>query len=260
MGKSAFGPGIKAGGPNYVVPVMRTADLESVEVEGLELLEDQAPELTSLSALWQQLSIANTAAARRARQRLGSDGWTRLQAALLSYDEFAFQEIRATHDSLRLVGQDNIRRYQPLTHVRLRVSGEDSWLSIFARAAAVAAVGGRAVVSHAPGVQEQAMQDLAALTDEWAGDLEFIEESDEELAEAIRADQVERLRYAAGGLVPLVIRQAAAQQFVYVADTPISLFGRIELLWYVREQSLCIDYHRYGNLGFRAGESRRPVL
>ena len=29
------------------------------------------------------------------------------------------------------------------------------------------------------------------------------------------------------------------------------------LLWYLREQSLSNVYHRYGNLGARAGEERR---
>ncbi|MFT5499753.1 MAG: RHH-type proline utilization regulon transcriptional repressor/proline dehydrogenase, partial [Kiritimatiellia bacterium] len=31
-------------------------------------------------------------------------------------------------------------------------------------------------------------------------------------------------------------------------------------LWYLREQSLSIDYHRYGNLGERATEARTETL
>jgi RHH-type proline utilization regulon transcriptional repressor/proline dehydrogenase/delta 1-pyrroline-5-carboxylate dehydrogenase len=31
-------------------------------------------------------------------------------------------------------------------------------------------------------------------------------------------------------------------------------------LWYVREQSISTDYHRYGNLGMRADEVRAEVL
>jgi RHH-type proline utilization regulon transcriptional repressor/proline dehydrogenase/delta 1-pyrroline-5-carboxylate dehydrogenase len=30
-------------------------------------------------------------------------------------------------------------------------------------------------------------------------------------------------------------------------------------LWYVVEQSISFDYHRYGNLGPRASEPRSPV-
>ena len=52
------------------------------------------------------------------------------------------------------------------------------------------------------------------------------------------------------------IRFAAAEALQYVADTPVSLHGRIELLWYVREQSVSHMYHRYGNLGFRGNEVR----
>ena len=35
------------------------------------------------------------------------------------------------------------------------------------------------------------------------------------------------------------------------ADTPVLSEGSLELLWYTEEQSLSIDYHRYGNLGAR---------
>ena len=37
---------------------------------------------------------------------------------------------------------------------------------------------------------------------------------------------------------------------------PVLAEGRVEMLWYLREQSLCVDYHRYGNLGARADEPR----
>ena len=37
----------------------------------------------------------------------------------------------------------------------------------------------------------------------------------------------------------------------YIADTPVVAHGRVELLWYVREQSISHVYHRYGNLGLR---------
>jgi RHH-type proline utilization regulon transcriptional repressor/proline dehydrogenase/delta 1-pyrroline-5-carboxylate dehydrogenase len=32
------------------------------------------------------------------------------------------------------------------------------------------------------------------------------------------------------------------------------------MLWYLREQSISVDYHRYGNLGNRADEPRAEVL
>ncbi len=101
---------------------------------------------------------------------------------------------------------------------------------------------------------------LEALTRPWAADIEFVEESDEDLVEAIREGQVDRVRYASSAEVPLEVRKAADERFIFIADAPVSASGRVELLWYVREQSLCVDYHRYGNLGFRATEQRVEPL
>ena len=75
-----------------------------------------------------------------------------------------------------------------------------------------------------------------------------------ELAEAIRQGQTERVRYADPSRVAHSIRAAANEQAMYIAEQPVLMHGRIELLWYVEEQSISMDYHRYGNLGARASE------
>lgn len=260
-GKSAFGPGIKAGGPNYVVPLMHFSTLDdplpAKLPQALAAVEEpQAPELESLSVFYQQMHASGNRAAAQLRKHLDDEQWQKLCGAILDYDRFATTEIRATHDSLCLLGQDNMRRYVPMTHIRIRVSPGDSWLDIAARAIAVVAAGGRATLSYSAEVDERIIEVFEELTQEWAGDMEFLQESDEELAESIARGQVDRVRYAAPGLVPSVVQRAAAEQFIYVADARVSPVGRVELLWYVREQSVCIDYHRYGNLGFRAGEER----
>jgi RHH-type proline utilization regulon transcriptional repressor/proline dehydrogenase/delta 1-pyrroline-5-carboxylate dehydrogenase len=62
------------------------------------------------------------------------------------------------------------------------------------------------------------------------------------------------------GRVPEAIRRAANEACNYIADTPVLTEGRLELLWYVEEQSLSNDYHRYGYLGPRFEEQRNgPV-
>jgi RHH-type transcriptional regulator, proline utilization regulon repressor / proline dehydrogenase / delta 1-pyrroline-5-carboxylate dehydrogenase len=258
MGKSAFGPGIKAGGLNYVVPLMDYPALESADFPTGET-SAEGPELESLSAFWQAL-YDDSEACRQLQSLFTEEQWQALQATLLDYDRFAVEEILQRHDHLRLLGQDNFRLYQPMKHMRIRVESNDSILGIVARTAAVMAVGGRASISHADGVQENFLRLLERVTREFAADIEFIEESDEELIEAIGHDQVDRIRYASPDCVPLIVRQAAHNRCIYVADTPVSPQGRIELLWYVCEQSLCIDYHRYGNLGFRATEQRAEPL
>jgi acyl-CoA reductase-like NAD-dependent aldehyde dehydrogenase len=68
------------------------------------------------------------------------------------------------------------------------------------------------------------------------------------------------LRVVGRDRVPGLIRQAAAATGAYLAEEPVSEDGRIELLWYLREQSISCDYHRYGNLGARANVRRRGSL
>jgi len=110
------------------------------------------------------------------------------------------------------------------------------------------------------GFTSDAVNLLEALTESWAGDLEFVEESEAQLAAAIRGDQTDRVRYAAPGRAPREILEAAHEVCVYVVSVRVSGEGRLEMLWYLREQSVSVDYHRYGNLGRRASEERAPVL
>jgi RHH-type proline utilization regulon transcriptional repressor/proline dehydrogenase/delta 1-pyrroline-5-carboxylate dehydrogenase len=103
------------------------------------------------------------------------------------------------------------------------------------------------------------VEQLRELTASWAGAIEFVEESDEALADAIRSGQTERVRYADPSRVSDVVQRAAAEVGLYLATAPVLAVGRIELLHSLREQSVCADYHRYGNLGARAGEARATL-
>jgi RHH-type proline utilization regulon transcriptional repressor/proline dehydrogenase/delta 1-pyrroline-5-carboxylate dehydrogenase len=44
---------------------------------------------------------------------------------------------------------------------------------------------------------------------------------------------------------------AAATRGFYIARGPVLMHGAVELIHYVKEQSICDSYHRYGNLGER---------
>ena len=76
----------------------------------------------------------------------------------------------------------------------------------------------------------------------------------------IRAGQTEGIRYAGPSRVGGDVLRAAAETGFHLATEPVLSIGRIELLHYLREQSLCVDYHRYGNLGGRGGEDRARVV
>jgi RHH-type proline utilization regulon transcriptional repressor/proline dehydrogenase/delta 1-pyrroline-5-carboxylate dehydrogenase len=177
----------------------------------------------------------------------------------VSYEHSQREEFGVEHDHFRLVGQDNVRRYLPVGAVRVRVHGDDTAFDVFARACAAQVAGCRVVVSTPPGLELPAVGRLAELTESWAGAIEFVEESDAQLAEAIGGGQVDRVRYAAPGRASLEVLRAGNAAHGCVVSVPVSAEGRLELLWYLREQSISTDYHRYGNLGSRADEARADV-
>ena len=247
MGKSAFGPGIKAGGPNYVAQLM---DFRDGEV-GAGSLEVADPDLGDLRWRLQQPSPPGVAA--------DGDDLPRVAAALESYCANSQVEFGRTHDHFRLVGQDNLRRYLPVRRLHIRLDPLDSLFEIFARVCAAKAVGCRATLSCPRGWWSPATDWLQELTASWNEGVEFLEETDDELASRVREAETDRVRFAAPERVPEIVFRAAAASGVYLARAPVLIQGRVELLRYVREQSISSDYHRYGNLSIREGEEGMEV-
>ncbi len=254
MGKSAFGPGAKAGGPNYVPNLMSFEETNSGEPIG----DPVKPESTLLRQLWDRLDRLSRILLDLPSTTPGHV--TQLRSALLSYDRYAREEILHEHDHVRLVGQDNHRRYLPASPLRIRVHADDLPWEIAARCAAAVVCGCRATVSTPDGIHDSTIDALEQLTFDWAGRIEFVTESDDALVEAIENGQVQRLRYGNDAHVPESIRRACNAHQTFIADQKLVMLGRIELLWYVAEQSISFDYHRYGNLGPRSGEVRADVL
>lgn len=243
MAKSAVGPGLKAGGPNYLVPLMHFRET-GADDEGEAVVDERVEALLTDLARGSLLEPAVVAHLRR---------------AAASYERAMAEEFGQENDTFRLIGQDNLRRYLPAGPLRIRVHPEDSTFDLFARAIAARTARCAVTVSIPSGEPYPDVDLLHQLTESWAASIEFVEESAEALAEAIRGGQTERIRYADPTRVADVERRAAAEVGLYLATAPVLAVGRIEILHYLREQSLCVDYHRYGNLGARAGEARATV-
>lgn len=254
MGKSAFGSGAKAGGPNYVSTLMDFED--NIDI----LTEPHTPTFTSpeIRRLWGRLERASRVLMELPNS--SPDDLRKLRAAMVSYDEFTESEIKKEHDHFKLIGQDNHRRYLPASPIRIRIMETDSVFSIVARALAAVVSGCRCVMSRDEGVHEATIDALEDLTLDWAGKIEFLIETDEELIEAVRQDFVKRVRYDSTATIPETVHRICNEHQVYVADRPVSTVGSIELPLYVIEQSISFDYHRYGNLGVRTQEPRSDVL
>jgi RHH-type proline utilization regulon transcriptional repressor/proline dehydrogenase/delta 1-pyrroline-5-carboxylate dehydrogenase len=76
-------------------------------------------------------------------------------------------------------------------------------------------------------------------------------ETDAALIDRLRAMAVERLR--AVGAIGIGVRVAANESGVAVIDAPVLATGRLELRWYLREQTVTRVRHRYGNVIQPAG-------
>lgn len=256
MGKSAFGPGIKAGGPNYVAQLM-TFTPTAMPQDG----RDGAPAGRAIgNPVLAELAAALAEPDDYTAERIDEADRRAIGAAIRSYDRRFADEFGKVHDDFRLIGQDNLRRYRPVAEMRLRIHPDDTAFELFARAAAARAAGARITVSYPEGGRTAIVDALEHVTENWGGAIEFLEESDEELAAAIRERLTDRVRYAARDRAPEVVLRAVGDTGVYVARAPVLAEGRVELLWYLREQSVSFDYHRYGTLGDRAGEARAETL
>ena len=83
---------------------------------------------------------------------------------MVSFEAAYEQEFGQEHDDLKLVGQDNIRRYLPVGSLRVRVHPDDSAFEIFARVCAARVVGCRTTVSIHPDQSPPMVELLDGLT------------------------------------------------------------------------------------------------
>lgn len=226
---SCVGPGAKAGGPNYV------ATLALWEERGLPRLGNQSsPELASEFTRWERIV---TQAADQAA----------LAASASSYGHWWKTHFSREHDPSQVHGETNHFRYRPRPWHILRLSNlQDPRLPlVVAQAALACKVCGvplslsvsRAAASGVPGWWSQ-------LSGGWGVDVR--EESHAEFCRrlgTLRDGTVRVLEPQPGELfAPAEIGN------IHVFVGPPHANGRLELLSYLREQSISQTIHRYGNV------------
>ncbi|MCD7969023.1 MAG: bifunctional proline dehydrogenase/L-glutamate gamma-semialdehyde dehydrogenase [Alistipes sp.] len=190
MKLSAFGGGIKAGGPNYCATLVHFTDRKDTDTD-----------------------------------------WRR------NYSEAWQNEFSVARDINNLYGEQNVFRYLPLKNMALRLFPEDS-------------------TEHALRVVEAARLCRTPLTvsidpsDERAGELEGtgVHVVSQTLEEFISTLPVyERIRTCSAD-IPRELYEAAGQHDLYIATAPPVCEGRVELIHYIKEQSITNEYHRYGSI------------
>jgi RHH-type proline utilization regulon transcriptional repressor/proline dehydrogenase/delta 1-pyrroline-5-carboxylate dehydrogenase len=242
MGKSAMGAGFKAGGPKYVAQFMH---FEETAMPTIGPLQNPHP-LLHLAQQWQQKLEWGEF------EGIESDIGKTVRA-IKSYLYQAELEFSREIDYFHLRGQDNILRYLPVGTLVVRLHEKDSLFETLARVAAAQITGCRLIISAPERLHNAITQFLYAEEGRrLVGERPILRETDDDLIDKIR--EIDRIRFATPDRVPHELFKAAAKTGFYIARSPVMMEGRIELLQYYRQQSICHTYHRYGNLGDRSQE------
>lgn len=190
MKLSAFGGGVKAGGPNYCACFVRIADKAGSTTDWR----------SSYRAAWD--------------------------------DEFS-----RPRDIHHLYGEQNLFRYLPLKSMALRLFAGDTDEQAHMVAFAAKLCGTPLTISFDPADdRSKALADTGC---------RLVAES---LADfAAKMPEYERIRTCRADL-PADMYAAAAAADRYIATSAPLKDGRVELINYIKEQSISFEYHRYGSI------------
>ncbi|HNX89049.1 MAG TPA: bifunctional proline dehydrogenase/L-glutamate gamma-semialdehyde dehydrogenase [Paludibacteraceae bacterium] len=216
MKRSAFGGGIKAGSVNYVSSFVNFTENSKI----LQL----NPAKASFETLKGQLT---------------GDEYNRLCYASENYQQAWTNEFSQEKVTQQLMGELNTFRYLPLKNMIFRVLPGDNNADMLMVVLAAHTACTPLTVSISD--SDEKMKLLLALP---VKDITIVKQSDEEFVAAM--DKYDRVRCCSAAL-PDSYYQKAAKLGKYIAVTSPLVEGRVELLHYLKEQSISYEYHRYGS-------------
>ena len=158
------------------------------------------------------------------------------------------------HDPSKIVGQDNILRYRPHKKICFRIQENDAPLDILRVLAAALSCNANLHVSWSKGhAHIQVREHLRPLSHFF----HIVEEGEDKFNQRIKEGAFLRVRLISPPSEPL--KKAASESACFLNFAPVLSNGRFELPHYLREIIFSMDYHRYGNLGLREKEHRKPI-
>lgn len=217
MKRSAFGGGLKAGGRNYV----------SSFVNFTEIRQNQP--------IVQNFKLVDTLGVF-----LHPNEKLQLTAAMQSYLKNWEDEFSRSNDTHHLIGEQNIFRYLPLKKMALRVELNDNLLDIFMILVA-------AFIATTPVTVSINPNDDKLETFQKVKELPFTILLQDESQFLSEIENYERIRTCNNTLSSEFIHQTA-KTGTYVATAKPMVEGRLEMLHYLKEQSIAFEYHRYGSI------------
>jgi RHH-type proline utilization regulon transcriptional repressor/proline dehydrogenase/delta 1-pyrroline-5-carboxylate dehydrogenase len=220
---SSVGPGAKVGGPNYVLQLARWRET-TLPTAGASLRQ----ELSALLKNWLEETDDEQAQAL-------------LRASAASYAQAWQRHFSLEHDPMRIVGERNVFRYRPCRRVLIRAEAVTPTGRLALQQVILAALTCDVplTISLSRGDPSSWLPDHAAVA--------AIIENEADAIERLRSStSIERLRVL--DTVSPAVRAAAHEAGVAVIDAPVLATGRLELRWYLREQTIAHVMHRYGNV------------
>lgn len=222
--ESSFGPGIKAGGPNYLMSLMHAKE-DGLPRERRPLEGKLQKKVDSLKSL------------------LPDDQQTIFLGSAESYAYYQECYFSKDYDPSAILGQRNILRYKPKKQLLLRLNETDSFIDLLRIIVA-------ANIVNCPLEISGNTKDLNNLVASEAGQqlhLTIVQETEDELIQRMVSANINHIRMLSTPSHQLQKAFAEAACNVIVAEVVGN--GRVELIHFLREVSLSHDYHRYGNLG-----------
>ena len=196
MKRSAFGGGIKAGGPNYVASFLRFKNATAYDIKDVEANYRQA--------------------------------WNNV---------FSKEE-----DVSHIYGEENTFRYLPLNSMALRIADGDELNDALLVMLAANQTKTKLTVSLSD--KHHQLEAIKAKVALFHG-MSLRLESEEDFINTMST--YERVRACSESLSDAVYQKAAELGLCIIDSAPLAE-GRIELLHYLKEQSISFEYHRYGSI------------
>jgi len=216
---SSVGPGAKAGGPNYVLQLARWRQESRPDVD--------EPLPAPLNALLERCVEALD----------DDDARALVRASAASYARAWREHFGREHDPMAIRGERNAFRYRPCRRVIVRGA---TTVELCQVTLATYVAGTSLTVSLSPDSQPWA----------WLAECDGVD-----LVVEAEAGFVDRLahpkdaeRVRVWGPISTAARAAANRTGLAVIDAPVLASGRLELCWYLREQTVSRVLHRYGSM------------
>lgn len=219
MKHSAFGGGIKAGSRNYV---------------SCFLTITENPDPYVLSTNNNNKEFANYSSVLDSTRKM------RFKQAVSSYQENWDKEFSKEQVTVKLKGERNTFRYLPLKKMALRLLPSDKLCDVFMVLAASKIVKSNLTISmDIVDMKQETIKECVGK------DFPILLQTEAEFLEGLNL--YERIR-TCSNVLSISFYKKAASSGIYIASAKPVIEGRIELLHYLKEQSIAFEYHRYGSI------------